>query len=494
MEYVAPNEDGLNSLQDYLMHTTLDLVQSLRWSIQFCQGMIYAHSKGVRCHRDIKPANVLIEQDKTVKISDFGLAGVIGHPTGTSRVKLSLHDGTIGLSGRTAEGMGFGTPTHMPPEQFTNAAACDERSDIYSFGVVLYQMATNGSLPFLAPLPSNDSEQEAARFWRAMFRLHTESPIPKVHSYLFPMIERCLEKEPSQRYQSFHELLSDLEILLKRKAGKVVSPPELKELNAREWNNKGMSLCSLGLHDEAIKSFDQSLQLNPLDALAWNNKGQALHVKGSYQDARACFQEAIRLEPGYVAPYNNMGNMLRRLGDVAEALRCYEYALELDPNIAGIWINKGDTLCQMGRHEDALSCYRKAVSLNPKYLAGWIQMGNCLLSLGEAMNASDRLYEAVDCFDKALGFEGKHWEAWRNKGGAFLSLKEYQKALDSFTKAVTLHAQDPVAWYFKAVSEDHLAMEGHARSSYLKALSLDDGGLRDLADVARRRVGELDKS
>ena len=55
-----------------------------------------------------------------------------------------------------------------------------------------------------------------------MFRLHTESPIPKVHSYLFPMIERCLEKEPSQRYQSFHELLSDLEILLKRKAGKVV--------------------------------------------------------------------------------------------------------------------------------------------------------------------------------------------------------------------------------------------------------------------------------
>jgi serine/threonine protein kinase len=78
LEYIAPDEHGLNSLEGYLRYTPPDLAQNLRWSIQFCHGMEYAYSKGIRAHRDIKPANIMISQDKAVKISDFGLAGVIG--------------------------------------------------------------------------------------------------------------------------------------------------------------------------------------------------------------------------------------------------------------------------------------------------------------------------------------------------------------------------------------------------------------------------------
>ena len=77
MEYIAPNEEGLNSLEGYLQRRPPDLAQSLRWAIQVCHGMEYAYSKGVRAHRDLKPANIMISQDMTAKITDFGLAGEI---------------------------------------------------------------------------------------------------------------------------------------------------------------------------------------------------------------------------------------------------------------------------------------------------------------------------------------------------------------------------------------------------------------------------------
>ncbi len=76
MEHIASDELGMNTLDGFLRCRPPDLAQSLRWAIQFCHGMEYAYSKGVKAHRDIKPANILIDQNKTVKISDFGLAGI----------------------------------------------------------------------------------------------------------------------------------------------------------------------------------------------------------------------------------------------------------------------------------------------------------------------------------------------------------------------------------------------------------------------------------
>ena len=77
MEHIASDEPGMNTLDGFLRRRPPDLAQSLRWAIQFCHGMEYAYSKGVKAHRDIKPANIMIDQNKTVKIADFGLAGVL---------------------------------------------------------------------------------------------------------------------------------------------------------------------------------------------------------------------------------------------------------------------------------------------------------------------------------------------------------------------------------------------------------------------------------
>jgi len=198
MEFVAPDEEGLNTLEAYLQRKPPDLAQSLRWALQFCHGMEFANSQGVRCHRDIKPANIMIDQQKKVKISDFGLAGLVESlrtATGTNPKTPSSQGSVV-----TMQGASFGTPTHMPPEQFEDAASCDERSDIYSFGIVLYQMVSRGSLPFLAPLPRNDSPGEMNRFWKDMHRMHLTTSVPVMNSPLFPVIDHCLKKARNERY------------------------------------------------------------------------------------------------------------------------------------------------------------------------------------------------------------------------------------------------------------------------------------------------------
>src|SRR3990170_5489751 len=242
LEHIAPGEDGFNSLEGYLRYKPPDLALSLRWGVQFCHGMEYAYSKGIRAHRDIKPANIMIAYDKTLKITDFGIAGAIGQAK-ISGVRLDIRNNTVGFSCQTVEGRGFGTPTHMPPEQFTNAASCDERSDIYSFGIVLYQMAAGGALPFLPNLPRDNSDDEHIRFWHDMHRLHSHAPVPRLNSQLFPIIQRCLEKEPKKRFQSFAEIRSELEPLLKKLTGEVIKAPEQGKTEDWEWGEKGFSLA-----------------------------------------------------------------------------------------------------------------------------------------------------------------------------------------------------------------------------------------------------------
>jgi len=359
MEHIAPNEEGLNSLEGYLQRRPPDLVQSLRWGVQICHGMEYAYSKGVRAHRDLKPANVMITQDKTAKITDFGLAGVLSESPGMRPSGLIAQQDR---SGQTMLGTGLGTPPYMPPEQFDNAAGCDERSDIYSFGIVLYQMAARGRLPFPVPMGAD---------WQVMRQLHRESPVPRLDSPLFPIIQRCLEKSSEKRYQTFKEVRRNLESLLQHQTGEVIIPPQLKELEAWEWTNKGASLKSLGRYEEAIRCLDKALELNPRQVNAWTNKGASLNSLGRYEEAIRCYDKALELDSRQVNAWINKGTSLGSLGRPEEAIRCYDQALELDPRDFKTWTNKGSSLGGLGRYEEAIRCLDKALELNPRYAGAW---------------------------------------------------------------------------------------------------------------------------
>ncbi len=192
--YDAGEEDGI-------FHITMELVEgrslqalfdagqlfplprTMKLMEQVCSALDFAHHRNV-VHRDIKPANLMLTEDDTVKITDFGTAKILQLGTAqTSHV--------------------MGTPSYMSPEQ-VKGKPVDGRSDIFSLGVILYELMT-GEKPF-----------PGENITTVIYKIINEEPIPprsldsSIHPGLSTVITRALAKEPSARFQNCHELLDAL--------------------------------------------------------------------------------------------------------------------------------------------------------------------------------------------------------------------------------------------------------------------------------------------
>jgi serine/threonine protein kinase len=302
---------------------TENLSQVLRFAIQFCDGMIHAAAKGIEVHRDIKPSNCLITADGTLKISDFGLAKVYDLRK-SIRQNASDAKNAANASDATA-GSGAGTSTYMAPEQFDDVDRVDLRADVYSFGVLLFEMIT-GKLPF-----DGDGWDEL----KQQHQIQAPSPLPgSLPSTLIKVVNTCLSKKPADRFAGFGSLRSELAAIYEQlTAEKAWEPAVGAELDAVEWSNKGVSLSHLQRYAEAIACYEQALELNPELKEAWNNKGMALTALQRYPEALECFERALALDPSFALARNNKGRTFEYLGRRSEALTCYGHALALDPNL-----------------------------------------------------------------------------------------------------------------------------------------------------------------
>jgi len=180
MEYIEGNE-----LKEIVKTQRLASQQDIiNYATQIAEGLQAAHEKGI-VHRDIKSSNIMVTNDGQIKIMDFGLAKFRGSAQLTQ----------IGTT--------LGTAAYMSPEQ-ARGDDVDHRSDIWSFGVVLYEMLTS-ELPF-----KGDYEQAV------IYNILNESPesmseySPEVSEELVQIVDKCLQKEPSNRYQNVKEIISDL--------------------------------------------------------------------------------------------------------------------------------------------------------------------------------------------------------------------------------------------------------------------------------------------
>jgi serine/threonine protein kinase len=257
----------------------LDLARSLRFGVQFCHGMEHALRQGLNCHRDIKPGNLLITEEGTLKITDFGLARICEEmvavrpelpdgsipladsPNSPQRITfadprdqaprpLSFSTPTATRSGRpaisngvatpvrptpttadkrtsdseiplepfnprlTRSGAKLGTGAYMSPEQFRDPGSVDIRADIYAFGVVLFEMVT-GKLPFQGKSLDMLDRQHS--------RYDPPSVVPSIPRSLARMagdvdviVQRCLRKDPADRFSSMSDLRKALLSLLSR--------------------------------------------------------------------------------------------------------------------------------------------------------------------------------------------------------------------------------------------------------------------------------------
>jgi eukaryotic-like serine/threonine-protein kinase len=175
----------------------LDLLGALEVGLQVAGGLQKAHEAGI-VHRDVKPENVMVTPDGHAKILDFGLAKLT-EPAGGSADEVS-HMETLA---RTQAGMVLGTLRYMSPEQ-ARGQAVDHRSDIFSFGVLLYEMVT-GQLPFSGNTPVDTLHAIAFEETRPITQIRANLP-PSLQR----VISRCLRKRAPDRYPDCKELSAEL--------------------------------------------------------------------------------------------------------------------------------------------------------------------------------------------------------------------------------------------------------------------------------------------
>ena len=372
MDYVEADPQGRVSLGDHIGRGQLDSNQLLKWAIEFCLGMEHARAQGIDCHRDIKPANILITQGGTLKISDFGLASGVQmawrESDGRSGSLVTCgNEGGFGFSLMQAAGkVRCGTPGYIAPEVYRCEGATT-RSDIYSFGLVLWQMAAGSRVPPFTVAWRGDVEG----FLRKVYEHQMAGSMPRIEGWLGSVIECCLRPEPLQRYGSFQELRGDLEPIWKRKVGRKFVLPEVEQRTAAFWTNKGAALDALGRHEEAINCFDKALAIDPRDAYAWNNKGNTLAYLHRHEEAIRCFDKALANDPRFAFAWHNKGITLDALGRYEEAVRCYDNVLVIDPQHPNAWSNKSAALKELGRHQEALDASDKALAIDPHNPNAW---------------------------------------------------------------------------------------------------------------------------
>jgi tetratricopeptide (TPR) repeat protein len=410
----------------------------------------------------------MITNTQDVKVTDFGLAK-LWNLSSFSEVQLSdLHKdttdeqfNTFGVYKNMNKKNIAGTPPWMAPEHFESVA--DSKSDIYSFGVVLFQMANHGKLPFIAN--SIEGFKEA----------HQKHPLPRFESSLFPIIKKCMEKSPRDRYLTFNDLRLALEDLYRKETGESIEVNiEIIEDDSGYYGNQGYSFLTLGLYEEAIQEFNKALTLEPNDIFTFNNLGLAYLNKGLFDKAIDAFKRAINLSPEYEAPYVNLvsaymkksltinatsfkrklfyskiKNTLDKLlelnpnnaeglqnlalyyagvgNDKNKAVELLKRCIELNPDNPGPYDSLGIVYEQMGMIDKAFVTYKKAVQLNPMNESGLYSLGSLFLT--------QKMYEeAFPIFQRLTRINPVHEDGLCKLGGLYYKQQMHEEAFIIFQR------------------------------------------------------------
>jgi len=396
-EYVAPDEYGRNTITDYLKQGGTSNQNIVKWTAQFCYGMNQAISKGMKVHRDVKPDNLMVDSNGNLKITDFGLSkfnnefrdlnasfgqkdkggflnkfkGIFGNQK--TEVK------NIGL---TNEGSFLGTILYASPEQILNSSSVDFRSDIYSFGIVLYQLISLGSFPY--SLVGKTTIETLAL-------MHLQEPIVKINHPLASIAYKCLSRNINKRYQTFQELLNDLKQIADNLKIKLPNNKTDVDASLRELYIQSFTYRSLGDLSKAKELITRYISQDKNDSSAWSLKGRIEYEQGDTKEAIKSTLISYELEANNSQTCNNLGIFYKQQNDLPNAERYLYEAIEIDPYNSGALTNSAILYEEKGNFPLASDLIVRAIKLAPDKKTLHFNAGNI------AANVSRQRH-----FDKAI--------------------------------------------------------------------------------------------
>jgi len=462
-----------DTLSERIKRGAIPVEDSIRIALEVAAALEYAHQHGV-IHRDLKPANV--KAAERVKVLDFGLAKM-------QEVASASEDATI--TSATQTGMILGTAAYMSPEQ-ASGRPVDARSDIFSFGVLLYEMLS-GQRAF--------SEETPISTIGAI--LHKEpKPLreiaPEVPAELDAVVARCLAKRPAERFQSMQEVREALKKApARRLAGAAEEGPSLAVLPFANLSaDKENEYFSDGLAEEIL------IALSQVKGLRVAARSSSFSFKGKQAEAG---EIAAKLNVGHVldGSVRRAGNRVRVTVQLVDARRClplwserydrqmediFEVQDEIARAIAGqLQVTLGEGIKQAtqnveayelylkGRHHLnqrlastmrlAIQCFEQAIEIDPEFALAYAGLADCyaiLRAYGYIRHEGGRP-QALAAITKAKALAPNSWEVVFSRAlYEFYFGDAWQDSGPHFEQAVAINPRSSIAHCYFSI---YLAMQ-----------------------------------
>lgn len=479
-------------LDEFIKDKNLDLAQIINIIIKTADALATAHRHGI-IHRDIKPSNILITDDGTVKVLDFGLSKKIEDADDENNRTASVPNLE---ATRTQEGFIIGTPLYLSPEQ-AMGEKIDERSDIFSLGTLLYESIT-GKSPFYA-----DSVIEICAKV-----LRDNPPPPSAINQTIPIpLDRItlktLAKKPDERYQTTEELITDLnelEKLLPTDAKFVAAPPVKRFAVSSGWRasftdalRRPLALAAIfsamaliGLAAYFFRHFNQTVY-QPLPAAKnWYEKGERNLNDGLFLAAEKSFAQAVAQDANFVMARAGHAEALLELGNTEDAREERTRAKEIASNNR-IALSPTDEFRLQAISQTLLSDFDSAVK-SYREIVNYSDAANkaqAYLYLGRALERDENLPEAIDSYRQTIAFNPDSAAANLRLGILSGRVQEFEKADAFFGAAERLYK----------IQNDS---EGEIEVSYQRGLLLStrDDATRALKEVEnslkRAEINQID--
>jgi serine/threonine-protein kinase len=476
MEYVAGKP-----LSAILEEGQFSVRRVLKYALQIADGLSAAHAAGI-IHRDLKPANLMVTEPGVIKILDFGLAKREAPKDGGSQMM-----STVAV---TQEGTIIGTAAYMSPEQAVGETV-DARSDLFSFGIILYEMLA-GERPFkgentLSILRRIQIQQPAS-----LREKRTDVP-----EKLDLAVRKALEKDPRDRYLNVEALARELRLVLDSldqkettvSLNKLTPQPVLRQ----RWVPVAVVAIVLSvvlawrLETEspfpktgaALPAFVDPAK-NPASALsaaAWLAQGRALLARydrpGNTDKAIESFKNALERDGKYGAAFAYLAEAyvqknsdsaddqwLRLAGDAASR------AVQLDNHLAIAHLAHGDILLQTRHTEEALPEIQQALLLDPQSVWATIRMAQYFERKSDTKTAGE-------WYAKAIGLGPMDWNAYQYLGRFSYKQGQYEEAIKTWKQAKDLVPDNALVLRNLAAAYQKIDRYDEAASTLQRGLELN---------------------